>query len=138
MRMSLRMSSAMVGLAMVLAGGAVNAQTAGKQPGNNTIIGAGMICDSQEQAARFLELRASGRKADAAMAAVNKESHNKQACGLATIAFVQDGLVASKSIDNKLIQVVRINILAGFTGNGWQPVTNFVQYAVVEAEGIEI
>lgn len=133
----MRFSSALcIGVAMLLtAGSAVGAQS----PGNDgTKVGVGMICDSQEQAARFLELRATGRKADEAMAAVNKEAHNPKACGLAAIAFTQDAMVDSKSVDNQLVQVVRIRILAGYTGATWQPMRDFVQYAILEAEGLEV
>lgn len=137
---ALKSSALVLGLTMALTiGSAVKAQTPGQIPGEGgPKIGAGMICDSETQAARFVELRAAGRKAEDAMAAVNKESHNPNACGLATIAFVQDAMLTSKPVDNKLVQVVRINIVAGYTGQGWQSVSNFVQYAVIEAEGISI
>ena len=127
------------GLAMaltmaLLAGGATGARAAD----DGAKIGVGMICDSQAQAARFVQLRAEGRKADEAMAAVNREQRNPKACGLAAIAFTQDAMVDSKSVDNKLVQVVRITIVAGYTGATWQPVKGFVQYAVIEADGIEV
>jgi len=120
--------------AAMLAGGAATARPvdAGAK------IGVGMICDSQAQAARFVELRAKGRKADEAMAAVNREQHNPKACGLAAIAFTQDAMVDSKPVANKLVQVVRITIVAGYTGATWQPVKGFTQYAVIEADGIEV
>lgn len=133
----MRFSSALcISVAMlVIAGSAANAQSRGS---DGAKVGVGMICDSQEQAARFLELRATGRKADEAMAAVNKEARNPKACGLAAIAFTQDGTVDSKSVDNQLVQVVRIRILAGYTGATWQPMRDFVQYAILEAEGLEV
>ena len=133
----MRFSSALfISVAMLLAGGGV----AGAQSLSNdgAKVGVGMICDSQEQAARFLELRATGRKADEAMAAVNEEARNPKACGLAAIAFTQDAMVDSKSVDNQLVQVVRIRIVAGYTGATWQPMRDFVQYAILEAEGLEV
>ena len=36
---------------------------------------------------------------------------------------------------DRLVQIVRINIVAGFNGSGWQRVTDTVQYAVLEGEG---
>jgi len=137
----MRVSSALcigtaLGVAMLVgAGGAASAQSRGD---DGAKVGVGMICDSQAQAARFLELRATGKSADQAMAAVNQESKNPKACGLAAIAFTQDGTVDSKSVDNQLVQVVRIRILAGYTGATWQPMKDFVQYAILEAEGIEV
>ena len=134
----MRFSSALViSVAMLLAagGGVAGAQSLSN---DGAKVGVGMICDSQEQAARFLELRATGRKADEAMAAVNEEARNPKACGLAAIAFTQDAMVDSKSVDNQLVQVVRIRILAGYTGAAWQPMRDFVQYAILEAEGLEV
>ena len=37
-----------------------------------------------------------------------------------------------------LVQIVRINVVAGYNGSGWQRVANMVQYAVIEAKGISI
>ncbi len=37
---------------------------------------------------------------------------------------------------DKLVKVVRINIVAGFNGKGWQRVSAAVtQYAIIDAEG---
>jgi len=120
----------------MLAGGIAPAQAQPQADGAK--IGVGMICDSQAQAARFIELRAKGRKAADAMAAVNKEARNGKACGLAAIAFTQDAMVDSRSVADRLVQVVRITIVAGYTGKTWQPVKGFTQYAVIEADGIEV
>lgn len=135
----MRSSSALgFGLAIaMLAGGAAQAKSPGAGS-RDAKIGMGMICDSQVQAARFLELRAAGRKADEAMAVVNKESRNAKACGLAVIAFTEDATLVSKSVDNRLVQVIRIRIVAGYTGATWQKIKNFTQYAVIEADGIDV
>ncbi|MCK9914496.1 hypothetical protein MXD81_35600 [Microbacteriaceae bacterium K1510] len=98
-------------------------------------VGVGMICNTSQQAERFVALRAEGSEPDKAMAAVNKEARDPHACGLAAIAFKRDATLDSKPIADKLVQVVRINVVAGFNGNGWQPVSGLVQYAVMEGEG---
>ncbi len=132
---TIKATGLLLGLTMaMLAGGVAQARPAD----DSTKIGVGMICDSEAQAARFLELRASGRKADDAMAVVNREARNPKACGLAAIAFTQDAMLGSKPIDNQLVQVVRISIMAGYTGKSWQPMQGFVQYAILEGEGIEV
>lgn len=98
-------------------------------------VGVGMICNTPQQAERFVALRAQGTAAKQAMATVNKEAKDGRACGLAAIAFTRDATLDNKPIANKLVQVVRINVVAGFNGNGWQRVSNMVQYAVMEGEG---
>jgi hypothetical protein len=38
-------------------------------------------------------------------------------------------------LKNSLVQIVRINVVAGFNGAGWRRVSDMVQYAVLEGEG---
>jgi hypothetical protein len=98
-------------------------------------VGVGMICNTAEQAEHFVSLRVRGTKAEKAMQAVNAEAKDPRACGIAAIAFERDATLDNEAVDNKLVQVVRINVLAGFNGSGWQPTTGMVQYAVIEGEG---
>jgi hypothetical protein len=41
-------------------------------------------------------------------------------------------------LENQLVQIVRINVVAGFNGSGWQGVSGMVQYAVLEGGGESI
>jgi hypothetical protein len=54
------------------------------------------------------------------------------------VAFIRDHTVETRTMRNRLVQIVRINVLAGFDGKGWQRVTGMVQYAVIEGEGVTI
>jgi hypothetical protein len=98
-------------------------------------VGVGMICNTPEQAKQFLDLRAEGIAADKAMKKVNDDAQNARACGVAAIAFVPDKMVDAKPVNNKLLQVERINVIAGYDGSGWQHVPSMVQYAVMEGGG---
>lgn len=118
------------GAALVLFGGAAQALD-----NHGAAVGVGMICNTQAQADQFISLREHGSAPRAAMAAVNKASRDPRACGVAAIAFVRDGTVTSRAVADKLVQVVRISVVAGFNGAGWQPVANTVQFAVMEGEG---
>lgn len=122
-----------VAAAAMLIGGAARAETFAGTSG--PAVGVGMICNTSEQAERFLDMRAKGTDATQAMEAVNQEVHDPHACGLAAIAFVRDATVASKPVADKLVQVVRVNVVAGFDGDGWQRIAGMVQYAVMEGEG---
>jgi hypothetical protein len=103
-----------------------------------TAVGVGMICNTSEQAAQFVEMRAKGTDAKDAMAKVNEQAHDPRACGLAAIAFVPEKTVQAKPVANKLMQIVQINVVAGFNGDGWQNVPAMTQYAVVEGQGESI
>jgi len=105
---------------------------------NSTAMGIGMICNTPDQAEQFVALRAHGAAPKDAMQKVNLLAHDPHACGVAAIAFTRDKTVDAKAVANKLLQIVRINVLAGFNGNGWQRVPGMTQYAVMEGEGESI
>ena len=98
-------------------------------------VGVGMICNTSDQAKQFLELRAQGIAAKEAMEKVNSAAQNPHACGVAAIAFTLDKTVDAKPVNNKLLLLERINVLAGYDGNGWQNIPAMIQYAVVEGRG---
>ena len=100
-----------------------------------TTIGVGLICDTPEQAERFVALRANGSEPEQAMATVNAEAQAPRACGIAAVAFIPDQTTQLKTIGGKLVRIMRINVIAGFNGSAWQPVQGMVQYAVIEAAG---
>ena len=135
----MRVSPAIIG-GLAVAAAAVAGDTANAQQpiDDGAKIGVGMICNSPSQAARFVELRSQGREGQAAMDLVNQEAHDPQACGLAAIAFTQGQSLELRPVANKLVQVVRVNILAGFDGSAWQQVSAMTQYAVMEGEGESI
>ena len=133
MRLSFKLSLAAVASAALVCG-AARADTPNPAD-DGPAVGVGMICNTPQQAEQFVALRAKGTDPKAAMTAVNKQAHDPRACGLAAIAFIRDRTLDSKPVDNKLLQVVRINIVAGFNGSGWQRVGGMTQYAVMEGEG---
>ena len=100
-------------------------------------IGIGMICNTSEQAERYISLLGAGQRAEPAMQAVNSEVKNPRACGIAAVAFTRGATVDTKRVHGKLMQVVRIKVIAGFDGVSWQPATG-MQYAVIELTGMEI
>lgn len=136
----MRRSSLLLATGMtLLLSSAAFAQTA---PGATTTIkasvGFGMICNTLDQAEQFVSLRAQGKESKQAMEAVNAQAKNEHACGLAAIAFTREETFDSKSVEGKLLEVVRINIVAGFNGTDWKQTSGMIQYAVMEAEGNSI
>lgn len=98
-------------------------------------VGIGMICNTPDQAQHYLEMRAQGVAADDAMKRINDEAQDAQACGVAAIAFKRDKMLHAHAVENKLLEVVQINVLAGFDGTGWKAIPEMTQYAVMESEG---
>lgn len=136
------MRKALVGAAaLLLMCGAARANEVDRNQGlteGHPVIGVGLVCDTSEQAVRFVTLRASGAEPRRAMETVNAEAHQPLACGIAAVAFVPEHTLETKTMEGKLVRIVRIHVVAGFNGHGWQPVTGLVQYAVVEAAGESI
>ena len=110
------------------------------QPGDSeqTAVGIGVICDTSDQAEQYVSLRQQGRDITPAVASVNQKAQQPRACGVAAIAFVPDKTLDTKAIGGKLVRIVRINVIAGYNGTGWQHVANAVQYAIMETKGEEI
>jgi hypothetical protein len=128
--------------ALLFAGGVARADQAATQPnapGNNgATVGVGMICNTADQAKQFLNLRAKGADARQAMTAVNQQAHEPRACGVAAVAYIRDQTLATQAVNDKLLQIVRINVIAGYNQSGWHRIAGAVQYAVVEQTGYVI
>jgi hypothetical protein len=125
--------------AVLLVGGVARAGEPSNLPGTNeTAIGIGIICDTSEQAEHFINRVASGQEPGAAMSAINAEEHSPRACGIAAVAFTRDETVGSRTVHGKLMEIVRINVIAGFNGAVWHSASGTVQYAVMESKDIEI
>ena len=101
-------------------------------------VGVGIICNTPQQAEQFVSLRRKGAEPEQAMRTVNAKVRDQRACGVAAIAYIRDATVDTMTMEDKLVQIVRINVVAGFNGSAWQRVTDMVQYAVLEGGGESI
>jgi hypothetical protein len=107
-----------------------------EQPRNgDAAIGIGIICNTSQQAEQFVKLRSTGTQPDQAMRAVNASARDNRACGVAAIAYIRNQTVDTMKLQDNLVQIVRINVVAGFNGAGWQRISDMVQYAVLEGGG---
>jgi len=125
--------------AALLVCGAARAEGPMPSPINgDAAVGVGVICNTSEEARQFVNLRSYGAAPDQAVQAVNANAIDERACGVAAIAYVHDGTVDTMKLENQLVQIVRINVVAGFNGSAWQRVSGMVQYAVLEGGGESI
>jgi hypothetical protein len=125
-------------MAAVLTCGVARAAGTPSPENGDAAVGIGIICNTPEQAEQFVTLRSKGAQPDQAMKAVNARTHDNRACGVAAIAYIRDHTMNTMKLDNKLVQIVRISVFAGFNGNAWQRVSGMVQYAVLEGGGESI
>ncbi len=101
-------------------------------------IGVSVICNTGAQAENFVNLRARGTETMTAVNVVNEEANDPKACGLAAIAFRRDRTMTTKSLNGKLVDIVRISVLAGYDGHGWARLPQMTQYAIIPGEGLAI
>ena len=124
--------------AMLVCGAAQADGTAQPPEKGDAAVGVGIICNTPQQAEQFVGFRKKGTAPEQAMRAVNAQARDQRACGVAAVAYIRDTTVDTTAMQDRLVQIVRINIVAGFNGSGWQRVTDTVQYAVLEGDGISI
>jgi hypothetical protein len=119
--------------AVLVCGEALAAE--GPAPENGeAAVGVGVLCNTSRQAEQFVSLR--GKGAAPAMQAVNSAARDGHACGIAAVAYIRDRTVGTVKLNDRLVQIVRINVVAGFTGSGWERATaDMTQYAVLEGAG---
>ncbi len=101
-------------------------------------VGIGVICNTPAQAENFVQLRSRGTEIMMAVNSVNKQVGDPKACGLAAIAFERGKTLTSKSLNGKLVDIVRIDVLAGYDGRGWARVPHATQYAIMQSPGVAI
>jgi hypothetical protein len=132
------LSLAAAAAALMVCGAAQAAKLAGQEPDQGPTVGIGVICNTGEQAEQYVSLRAKGQDLTPAVATVNEQARQPRACGIAAIAYIRDQTMGTKTVNGKLVEIVRINVIAGYNGRGWQQVANTVQYAVIETKGMAI
>jgi len=70
------------------------------------------------------------------MQVVNAAAREGHACGISAVAYIRDQTVGTAKLRDRPVQIVRINVVAGFIGSGWERATaDMTQYAVLEGAG---
>jgi len=99
-------------------------------------VGVGVLCNTPQQAEQFVSLRGKGAAPEKAMQVVNAAARDGHACGIAAVSYILNKTVSTVKLRDRLVQIVRINVVAGFTGSGWERATaDMTQYAVLEGAG---
>ena len=101
-------------------------------------VGQAVICDTSEQAQRFVALRNGGSEAVQAFQVINREAANPSACGTAIVAFRAGEAIGAGRVEGQLVHVVKVTVLAFNNGATWSMVPETVQYAVLVPDGIEV
>ena len=124
--------------ALVLWGATPGNVSANPIEDSDVAVGVGIICNTSEQMERLVGLRIDGAEIPGAVSKVNAEVKDPRACGVAAVAFMSDKMVDMKTVQGKMVQIMRINVVAAFDGQQWSRVPGMTQYALIEPEGYTI
>jgi hypothetical protein len=128
-------------LSLAIAAILLSAAPLSAQPGRGgdaINVGRGIICNTPEQAQRFVTLRNSGSETARALQVINREAANPTACGAVIVAFRFGEPVQNGAMQGQQVDVVKITVLAFNDGRTWSAVPDMVQYAIVVPQGIEV
>jgi len=128
-------------LALALAGIMLSAAPLNAQLGRGAEainVGRGVICDTSEQAQRFLALRNGGTETTQALLTVNKDAPSTTACGEAIVAFRVGDPIKSGVVEGLGVEVVKITVVAYSDGQSWTQIPETAQYAIVAPKGMDV
>jgi hypothetical protein len=94
--------------------------------------GAVMLCDTQKQVERFVQLFDGNR--DAAMNAVNAEESNPTACAVVNVAYVQGDALGTARTRSDAFRVVPVLVVGMQTPAGFQQVEPSRFFTVVKVK----
>lgn len=95
-------------------------------------IGSGLICDTKQQAERFVSLL--GDDVEHALVAVNDEVGQRDACVVAMIGFFPGQKVAEIEKNGSVVNVIEVLVLAVGTSGGLRIIEPKMYYSVVQTQ----
>jgi hypothetical protein len=114
---------------LVLIGAATASPAAEQTPEQAPRFISGLICDTREQAERFvLVLR---DNIEAALGTVNTEAGTPDACMVATYGFVPGQTVSEVERNGRVVNVIEVRVLAVATTGGVQMIEPKIYYSIV-------
>ncbi len=114
------------GLLSIVAGG-VPAKAA--VPTDEVLFGPGLICDTKDQAERFVSLLGDG--VESALGIVNREAGIPDACLVTTIGFRRGDTVSEVQRNGAIFDVIEVTVMAVNTNLGLQPIEPKKYFSIV-------
>jgi hypothetical protein len=110
---------------------AADASGGGRSNGqsNSIVFEPGLICDTQDQAERFVALL--GDNVESALSIVNSEAGTPNACLVATTGFIRGGTVSEVLRNGLVVDVVEVTVMAVATELGLQAIEPKKYFSIV-------
>jgi hypothetical protein len=120
----LRAAGLFCGLLLVIAAPAKAAA-----PTDEVQFGPGLICDTRDQAERFVSLLGDG--VESALGVVNREAGTPDACLVTTMGFKRGETVSEVLRDGAIFDVIEVTVTAVHTHLGLQPIEPKKYFSIV-------
>src|SRR5215470_16960269 len=98
--------------------------------------GAVMICDTQKQVERYVQIF--DGNARAAISAINTEENDPNACTLTDISYVRGPEVGIARSSSHAFQIVPIVVVGVNTSNGFAPVTPALFFTPIQIKELAV
>lgn len=108
-----------------------------KSQTNEIMVGSGLVCDTKQQAERFVSLMGDslvGEEVEKALATVNGEAGQSDACVMATVGFFPGRKVAEIEKNGMIVNVIEVLVLAVGTPDGLKVIEPKMYYSVVQTK----
>jgi hypothetical protein len=96
------------------------------------LTGSGLVCDTKEQAERFISLM--DQDVETTLLAVNREAGDAHACVVATFGFIPGAKVAEVDKNGSIVHVLEVKVVAVATVVGLQLVEPKTYYTVMASK----
>lgn len=114
---------------LLLAGIAAATPAAAQPPERAPRLVSGLICDTQEQAERFVVVLR--ENVETAIGTVNDEAGTLDACMVATYGFIPGQTISEVVRNGSSVNVIEVRVLAVVTASGLQMVEPKIYYSVL-------
>lgn len=103
---------------------------------NEIMVGSGLICDTKQQAERFVSLMGDEASADIenALVTVNSEAGQSDACVVATVGFFPGQKVAELEKNGSVVNVIEVLVMAVGTPGGLKVIEPKMYYSVQQTK----
>ena len=101
-----------------------------------TETGAVMICDTQRQVERYVQLL--DESPQAAIRAVNAEESNPNACALVDVSYVQGPELGMARSNSRAFRIVPVVVVGANTSRGYGPVKPVLFFTAIEINELAV
>lgn len=114
---------------LAVAAGATPSVAATPDNNDGVLFGPGLICDTKDQAERFVSLLGDG--VESALGTVNREAGTPDACLVTTMGFKRGDTVSEVLRNGSIFGVIEVTVMVVNTNLGLQPIEPKKYFSII-------